>query len=410
MFGLALPFKQHDANKDRDMPENRPKILLVCRHSPFLGNNGGQQRTRLMFEYLRSVGHVDLVCMTKDPKPESFQGPDYTVWYFDKVIYKARNLLQFLAWRVKVWDPYTVHPKNDTCHQIVDQLIERYNYRYIVFRYLDAVFLCGQYRRRGLIIDVDDLPEQHFYTLFRDPGLKWRSRALQYFNFLLSRFYCRRLIRKSRHAFFSNPRQAVYPNASCLPNIPLLETELKEPLPLKEGCQTVLFVGLLTYPPNMMGVDAFLNQIWDKVKMAVPDAKLRIAGKYEPSDVIGRWKGKPGVEVAGFVEDLMQEYGNSALVIAPIFHGSGTNIKVLEAMAVGRTCVISDFAARGLERMLSNNENVVVASDSDEYAAAVAGLLRDPVRNDRIRRNAFDTVNSLATKDHFRESISSVIN
>lgn len=409
MFGSDLPFRQHHVNMDGHLPEKNPGILFVCRHSPFLGNNGGQQRTRLIFEYLRSLGHVDLVCMTNDPKPEMDHGPGYTVRYFGSVRYKDRSLLQFLAWRVKVWDPYTVHPVNDTCRKIVNHLIENNDYRYIVFRYLDAVFLCGQYRRSELIIDVDDLPEQHFYTLFRDPGLKWRSRALQYFNFLLSGLYCRRLIRRSRHAFFSNPRHAVYPNASCLPNIPLIEPRPKEPLPLNGGCLTVLFVGLLTYPPNVMGMDYFIRQIWKTVAKTMPDARLRIVGKYESSATIERWKGVNGVEVTGFVEDLMQEYKNCALVVAPIYHGSGTNIKVLEAMAVGRTCVISDFAGRGLEHILEGNQNVLIAGDPDQYADAVTGLLRDPGRNDRIRGAAFGAVNARATRDHFRESLSRVI-
>ena len=47
----------------------------------------------------------------------------------------------------------------------------------------------------------------------------------------------------------------------------------------------------------------------------------------------------PGIELEGFVADVRPAYARAAIVIAPLLASAGTNIKILEAMAMGKPIV-----------------------------------------------------------------------
>ena len=79
----------------------------------------------------------------------------------------------------------------------------------------------------------------------------------------------------------------------------------------------------------------------------------------------------------GYVEDLREAYGRCRVVVAPIRSGSGTSIKVLEAMYSGRPCVVTRFAARGLLDAVRDGETALVADDDRAFARSVVQLLTD---------------------------------
>jgi len=110
----------------------------------------------------------------------------------------------------------------------------------------------------------------------------------------------------------------------------------------------------------------------------VPVARLRVVGS-------GGWEAErdqleqtAGVSVIGTVEDLADEYRGAALCVVPLFEGSGTKIKVLEALMHGRVVVAARHSARGYEELV--DRGVVAASNDAELADACAALLLDPAR------------------------------
>ena len=57
----------------------------------------------------------------------------------------------------------------------------------------------------------------------------------------------------------------------------------------------------------------------------------------------------PSVEVEGFVSDVRPAYRAAALVIAPLVASAGTNIKIMEAMAMGKAIVSTEAGIHGLD-------------------------------------------------------------
>jgi glycosyltransferase involved in cell wall biosynthesis len=94
----------------------------------------------------------------------------------------------------------------------------------------------------------------------------------------------------------------------------------------------------------------------------------------------------PGVEVEGFVSDVRPAYRRATLVIAPLVASAGTNIKILEAMAMGKAIVSTEAGIHGLE--LARGEDVIVTNSGAEMAGAIAQLLDRPEQRILIEQHA----------------------
>ena len=66
-------------------------------------------------------------------------------------------------------------------------------------------------------------------------------------------------------------------------------------------------------------------------------------------------------------------YARANVVVVPLEVSAGTNIKVLEAMACGKTVVTTPVGCAGLG--LEDEENVFIREDSAQFAAAVCEAL-----------------------------------
>ena len=108
----------------------------------------------------------------------------------------------------------------------------------------------------------------------------------------------------------------------------------------------LLFIGRLDWLPNRNGLLWFLENVWPALTKARPDTALTIAGTGD-----GRWLEKfqkqPGIRCLGRVDDIAPLYASSALAIAPLFQGSGTRVKIIEAACYGRPVMSTALGAEG---------------------------------------------------------------
>ena len=86
----------------------------------------------------------------------------------------------------------------------------------------------------------------------------------------------------------------------------------------------------------------------------------------------------PALKMRGFVADLDAEYAQADVIICPIETGSGTQIKVIEALTSGRPTVVSDFSYLGFADTLVPGEHFLVARDEQEWVSHVSDVLHNP--------------------------------
>jgi glycosyltransferase involved in cell wall biosynthesis len=104
----------------------------------------------------------------------------------------------------------------------------------------------------------------------------------------------------------------------------------------------LLFVGTGDYPPYTRGVAWFVQEVLPLVRARAP-ATL---------DIVGRLPEQPlaveGVQYAGTVPEVAPWYERAHVAIVPVFDGSGTRLKLVEAMAHGVPVVSTRLGAEGL--------------------------------------------------------------
>lgn len=162
----------------------------------------------------------------------------------------------------------------------------------------------------------------------------------------------------------------------------------EEEVPIKPG--HIVFMGSLDYPPNDDGIRFFITDVFPVVQNAIPEAALTVIGKGASESLKQLAAQNPGVALAGFVEDPRELIASAAVCICPVRFGSGTRLKILEYMAMGKAVVSTRIGAEGINAR--DGVEITIADDPDEFASAVVGLVKDSARARRIGASAREFV------------------
>ena len=180
---------------------------------------------------------------------------------------------------------------------------------------------------------------------------------------------------------------------ACLPNG--VDLDRFRPAPAEPEPRRLLFIGSFAHLPNLLAVDFFLREVWPRLEDLKP--VLHIIAGHNHRYYLERYRehaeiplDAPLLETEDFVADPRPAYARATLVIAPLIASAGTNIKILEAMAMGKAIVSTPAGIHGLD--LEPGRDVVVAASAEEFADAVRGLLLDAERRSALERQARATV------------------
>ncbi len=168
---------------------------------------------------------------------------------------------------------------------------------------------------------------------------------------------------------------------------------VKASAPFKDRID-LLFAGQ-NHSPNLAAVKWFLEQVWPL--LAENHYNLKIAGKV---DSLVRESFPQLFETfrscfVGPVADLAPYYRSARCVIAPMVSGSGTSIKTIEALALGKPFVGTRKAFRGMPIERINAAGVPSYDTPRAFADAVASTLADEERASDRSRAAYNAVFSV---------------
>lgn len=148
---------------------------------------------------------------------------------------------------------------------------------------------------------------------------------------------------------------------------------------------SVVFTGKMDFRPNIDACVWFANEILPALRNEIPLAHVSFVGQ-KPSEQVLALKERAGIEVTGFVADTRPYIADAAVFAVPLRMGSGTRLKVLEAMAMGKAIVSTSFGVSGIE--CENGREVLIADTAQDFAHAIATLMRDKARARELGRNA----------------------
>jgi glycosyltransferase involved in cell wall biosynthesis len=163
-----------------------------------------------------------------------------------------------------------------------------------------------------------------------------------------------------------------------------IDTAQYQPAPSAQKL-TLVFTGKMDFRPNVDAVRWFTEAIWPLVLAEVPEAHFYIVGQ-RPHPQLEQLRADPSITLTGWVEEVRPYIIQAAVYVAPLRMGSGTRLKLLEAMALGKAIVSTRLGAEGLtgldEDEAADRQELVAIDDNDPlaFAEAVVALLRDPAR------------------------------
>jgi glycosyltransferase involved in cell wall biosynthesis len=160
-----------------------------------------------------------------------------------------------------------------------------------------------------------------------------------------------------------------------------VDLERFRPQPETPG-ERLLFIGSFRHFPNVAAYRFFTEQVWPTLRERFPQISLTVVcgpdhliywreftrtPQPEPDDRI---------QLLGFVRDVEPLYVDTNLVIVPTTVSAGTNVKVLEAMAMRRAVVSTTSGCAGLG--LTHGASVWIADGAEAFAGGIAHLLTHP--------------------------------
>jgi glycosyltransferase involved in cell wall biosynthesis len=136
----------------------------------------------------------------------------------------------------------------------------------------------------------------------------------------------------------------------------------------------LLFLGKMDYRPNVDAVLWFADEVWPQLTSQRPETTWAIVGK-NPHPRLDSLKGVKGITITGRVDRVQPYLHGSRVCLMPFRVGSGTRLKLIEAMASRRAIVSTTVGAEGFD--LQTGQQLVIADDPSAFADATLALLGD---------------------------------
>jgi sugar transferase (PEP-CTERM/EpsH1 system associated) len=145
--------------------------------------------------------------------------------------------------------------------------------------------------------------------------------------------------------------------------------------PYELNRRVIVFTGAMDYWANVDAVCWFAQSVLPAIAAHDASVQFYVVGS-NPAAAVSALVRDPRVRVTGWVADVRPYLAHAALAIAPLRIARGVQNKVLEAMAMGMPVVATSFAMQGIGSQ--SVPGVRIATDADEFAAAVRACLGEP--------------------------------
>jgi len=137
----------------------------------------------------------------------------------------------------------------------------------------------------------------------------------------------------------------------------------------------IVFTGSMDWLPNEDAMQYFIREVLPLVRKEIPNVTLTVVGRNPYASLVELSKSDQSIVVTGRVDDVRPYIEKAAVYVVPIRIGGGTRLKIYEAMSMGKPVVSTTVGAEGLP--VTNNQELVLADSTTEFAAALVRVLRD---------------------------------
>lgn len=339
-----------------------------------------------LVRHLSQTFDIDLLVFlggTDDPPHRQALGPFCRRIHFQRLPDPPGDVTRRLPPAAAVFDSRSVRER-------VRSLVEGHDLDLVVLEYAELGHLASTVPRAVPVVLVEH--DIHFRSLERRNALDFGNRfdgvggggdALRFRDYELET--CRRVdqihvMSEADRSFLARELGTDGGRIRVVPNG--VDTERYRPAePPSARSRDVLFVGSFPHLPNQDALEFFLAEAWPEIRRRRPGTRLTVAGARPPAWVLAL-DPADGIDAIGEVDDLLPLYRSHRVLVAPIRAGSGTRLKILEALACGLPVVSTPLGAEGLD--LDDGVHLALAAEPSDLVAATLRCLDDPFRADSM--------------------------
>ncbi len=259
----------------------------------------------------------------------------------------------------------------------LDAILAQEHYDAVIF---ESIFMAGYHVPNALTTIIDQHNIEH--ELLQRTYEQEPSRLRKWFNWReahkikpLELAYCRKaqgVLVTSEREYLLLKRLVPQCHAFVVPNG--VDTQRFNAINgQQEVANRIIFTGTMNYYPNIQAVLFFAQECWPRIRAQIPTATWQIVGKSPPPEV-ERLATLPGVTVTGAVPDVKPYLAAASVAIAPLLIGSGTRLKILEALAMQKAVVSTSLGCEGL--VIETGKQLCIANQPEQFAQSVIDLLQ----------------------------------
>ena len=367
----------HRLLEGRPFSPDRARVAVLSPYFPYPLSHGGAVR---IFHLLREMARSFDVVLFAFSETGQTEEPAPLLEFCSRIVLVPKPRYREPRWSTLA-PPEVCEYRSPTMHRLWDGLCLELQ---VAVRQVEYTHLAGY--GGDILVEHDVTFDLFRQVLDQRPSLaarwnwwRWRrfeTRALPQF---------RRVVAMSEKdaALLAAPHVHVVPNG----------VDLRRFRPIGEPPgQSLLFVGSFRHFPNVVAYRFFTEQVWPLLRDAFPGLTLTAVAGPDP---LLYWQAAadspappadPRIQLLGFVADVQPLYAQANLVIVPTLVSAGTNLKVLEAMAMERAVVSTTSGCAGLG--LQHGVSVWVADTAPAFAEGIATLLSDPALRLGLARQA----------------------
>lgn len=369
------------------------KIFVIASRIPYPLEKGDKLRIYHQVKELSKVHEVFLCCLHENKVPVESRTEL-------KKICKEVAFIQLSKWKIPFNLLFTLFTNNPfqvsyfyqkKAQRKIDKLIQQFNPDFIYAQLIRTSEYVKHYYSISKTIDYMDSFSK---------GMERRAENSTFFPRLIFDSEAKRLLRYENliyeyfdhHTIISiqDREQIWHENRNKITIIPNgLDADFFHP---KEKIKKydLLFLGNMSYIPNIDAALYLANEIFPLVKKEITDCTLMIAGA-TPHAKIEALRSE-SILVSGWMDDIREAYWDSKVFVAPLRLGSGLQNKLLEAMATKIPSVTSPLANNALGA--KDKEEILIATDPQGFADEIIFLLKNKAKAKEISENAYKYVTS----------------
>jgi polysaccharide biosynthesis protein PslH len=148
----------------------------------------------------------------------------------------------------------------------------------------------------------------------------------------------------------------------------------------------LVFIGNMGYFPNIEAAKWLVQKL---LPILPPHTTLLIAGA-RPTAEVQALANTQNVTVTGWIPDIRSAYASAKIFVAPLFHGSGQQNKILEAMSIGIPCITTEMVNNAIGAQAE--QQILVANTPEMFVRGIEKLMKNADFYQTVRQNALQFV------------------